>query len=169
MEKSTKIISIVVVVIAIGAVITFASLKSKRIKQEKEALLKAIEEQKNLTEQELKELKDRLENASEAEKEVLKEELLTDIGNVIVGKYAYPKGASVNVRKSAYVNNGVVNNLIYENYKKKVGIILSVVKSDEYGDKKKWYKVKLTEPFNGWTFSTAEGYVREDQITVKNM
>ena len=169
MKKSTKIISIVVVVIAIGAVITFTSLKSKRIKEEKEALLKAIEEQKNLTEQQLKDLKDRLENASEAEQLALKEELLTDIGNVKVGKFAYPKGVSVNVRTSAKVNNGLVNNLIYENYKKKVGVILSVVKSDEYGDKNKWYKVKLTEPFDGWTFDATEGYVREDQITVKNM
>ena len=169
MKKSTKIISIVVVVIAIGAVITFTSLKSKRRKEEKEALLKAIEEQKNLTEQQLKDLKDRLENASETEQLALKEELLTDIGNVKVGKFAYPKGASVNVRTSAKVNNGLVNNLIYENYKKKVGIILSVVKSDEYGDKNKWYKVKLTEPFDGWTFDATEGYVREDQITVKNM
>lgn len=177
MEKSTKIIIGVVAGLAVGTGIVLAVKRSKRIKKEKEDLLRAVEEQKNLSAQQLKELEEKLNNASEEEKEQLTEELMTDIGNVIVGKYAYPKGYSedwakggtVNVRRTPYVNDGYINNLIYENYSNKVGLITAVVNSTEYGDKKKWYKVKLDTPFNGWTFNANDGYVREDAITVKNL
>ena len=169
MEKSTKIVIGIIVTLAVGTGVLLAVKKSKRIKKEKEDLLRAVQEQKDLSAEQLKELEEKLKNASEEEKEVLTEELMTDIGNVIVGKYAHPKGSSVNVRTSPYVNNGWTNTLIYEDYTKPVGFITSVVNSTEYGDKNKWYKVKLKEPFRGWTINASYGYVREDNISVKNM
>lgn len=170
MEKKTKIIIGVVSTLLIGTGIVLAIRKSNKLKKEKEDLLRAVEEQKNLSAEELKKLEEKLKGASEEEKEVLTEQLMTDIGNVIVGKFAYPKNESgVNVRTSARVNNGWSNNFIYEDYKKKVGLITAVVNSTEYGDRNKWYKVKLTEPFDGWTFDASHGYVREDAVTIKNM
>mgnify|MGYP003666870138 CR=1 FL=1 len=56
-------------------------------------------------------------------------------------------------------------NFLYEKYTKKVGLILSVHDSTEYGDKNKWYKVQLTEPKRG----IDKGYVRGDSIIVKNI
>lgn len=169
MEKKTKIIIGVVSTLLIGTGIVLAIRKSNKLKKEKEDLLRAVEEQKNISAEELKKLEEKLKGASEEEKEVLTEQLMTDIGNVKVGKFAYPLDSGTNVRKSAYVNDGWSNNLIYEDYKKKIGLITTVVNSTEYGDKKKWYKVKLTEPFDGWTFNADYGYVREDAVIVKNM
>jgi hypothetical protein len=173
MQKNTKIIIGIAssLVLLTGAFLILKTRKERaaQLLKEKEDLLRTVQEQKNLSAKQLKELEQKLKASSEDEKEALSEELLADIGNVIVGKYAHPKGSSVNVRTSAYVNNGWTNNLIYENYSKPVGLITAVVDSTQYGDKKKWYKVKLKEPFDGWTFNANYGYVREDEITVKNM
>lgn len=169
MNKTTKIILGSLLTIGIGVGVTLTISKIKKDKKEMKALLQTIEDQKDLSRQEKDELKKKLANSSAQEKEKLKEDLLTDIGNVKVGKFAYPKGATVNVRTTPMVNNGFVNNLIYKDYGKKVGLILQVVDSTEYGDKHKWYKVRLNEPFNGWTMQATEGYVREDNITLKNI
>jgi len=169
MNKKTKIVLGISSAVILLSVVFFALNKRKKNKEEREKLLKSIEEQKDLSAQELKELKAKLETSSEKEKVDLTEKLLTDIGNVKVGKFAYPKGASFNVRSSAMVNNGTINNILYENSKVKAGIIVKVLNSTEYGDKNKWYKVKLEKPFNGWTISTQYGYVRENVTTVKNM
>lgn len=162
MRTSTKIISATVTILAIGGIVVFALNRRKKNQEEKEALLKEIEDQKKLT-------KEQLAQQQQAVTETVTQQVLTDIGDNKVGKIAYPKGSYVNVRSSPKVNNGLINNFIYEKYKKKVGLILEVVNSTEYGDRKKWYKVRLTEPFDGWTFDYTEGYVREDQVTVKNI
>jgi len=162
MRTSTKIISVTVTILAIGGIVVFALNRRKKNQEEKEALLKEIEDQKKLT-------KEQLAQQQQAVTETVTQQVLTDIGDNKVGKIAYPKGSYVNVRSSPKVNNGLINNFIYEKYKKKVGLILEVVNSTEYGDRKKWYKVRLTEPFDGWTFDYTEGYVREDQVTVKNI
>ena len=162
MKKSTKIISVVVSLLAVGGLVGLGlHLKNKNDK-EKQDLLDALDKQKESAQQQLSQ------QAQDITSSVT-EQVLTDIGSNKVGKFAYPKGAKVNVRTTPNVNNWIINNLIYEDYNKKVGLILKVVNSTEYGDKNKWYKVRLTEPFKGWTFYATEGYVREDQITVKNI
>jgi hypothetical protein len=168
MEKSTKtilIISIVTILIG-GTVLGIFAGKKKRdkAKKEKEDLLKEIEAQKNLSAAEKAKLIKDLEAKKEQEVQAAITTTNTNIGNVRVGKFAYPKGSSTNIRYSAYVNNGWVNNIIRENAKGKLGVVLKVVPSTEYGDKKKWYKIQLTQPYGGYTW----GYVREDVITLKN-
>jgi|DEB0MinimDraft_10_1074344.scaffolds.fasta_scaffold02741_8 type II secretory pathway pseudopilin PulG len=98
------------------------------------------------------------------------EEVLKEVGDKKVGMFAYPKGKDVNVRSSAKINDGTINNNIYEDYTKRVGLVTAVVDSEEYGDKYKWFKVKLDEPdMNYITPDHFYGYVREDVITLKNI
>lgn len=95
-----------------------------------------------------------------------------------VGKSAYIKDkGGVNVRTSAKVNNGGINNIqapkaLYRMFKGdssgKIGEVVSSHKSVEYGDKKTWYKIKLIpmpKPYN--TKYQKYGFVREDGITLK--
>ena len=74
-------------------------------------------------------------------------------------------GSYANIRSSAKVNNGTINNLLGKVSGKgtTIGTLMSSGKSIEYGDKKKWYKVKLTNRLKGRTF----GYVREDTAKLK--
>ena len=118
MEKGTKtVIWVVLGLVVTGGVVTTALIARKR-KKEKENLLKILQEQKEMSKQELADLENKLNAASEAEKAQLTEDLLTQIDDNVVGKMAYPAGTWVNVRTSPYVNNGWVNNLIYEKYNK---------------------------------------------------
>jgi hypothetical protein len=169
MKKSTKIIIGITSIVILGVTVFLISKTKKdkdaQLLKEKEALLKLAENQKGLSAKEVEELKAKLDKANEAEQQAIKDDLTIVVGDVKVGKFAYPKGDYVNVRNSAYVNNGWINNFIYEKYTKKVGLILSVHDSTEYGDKNKWYKVQLTEPKRG----TDKGYVRGDSIIVKNI
>jgi len=95
-----------------------------------------------------------------------------------VGKSAYIKDkGGVNVRTSAKVNNGGINNIqapkaLYRMFKGdssgKIGEVVSSHKSLEYGDKKTWYKIKLIpmpKPYS--TKFQKYGFVREDAITLK--
>ncbi|MDB4351873.1 hypothetical protein OAA60_00405 [Porticoccaceae bacterium] len=95
-----------------------------------------------------------------------------------VGKSAYIKDkGGVNVRMSAKVNNGGINNIqapkaLYRMFKGdadgKIGEVVSSHKSLEYGDKKTWYKIKLIpmpKPYS--TKFQKYGFVREDAITLK--
>ena len=91
-----------------------------------------------------------------------------------VGKYA-PKtnsaqnvvvsGSYANIRSSAKVNNGAINNLLgkVSGKGKVIGTLMSSGKSIEYGDKKTWYRVKLSTKLKG----RVSGYVRSDTANLK--
>lgn len=155
-----------------GGVYLWTSIAKKK-KQQREAETKAkiAEAVKNVSSKSEKQAIAAQILAEEKQKEAV-DKVLEEVGDVKVGKYAYPKGADVNVRTSAKVDNGGLDfrtNFIYKNYTKRVGLITAVVDSEEYGDKNKWYKVKLDEPKEGWMFDDDYGYVRADKITVKNL
>ena len=80
-------------------------------------------------------------------------------------RYVYVKGSYANMRSSAKVNNGWVNNLDgkVSGKNKKIGTFVSAHKSLEYGDKKVWYKVKLLKKLKGKSYA----YVREDSGYIK--
>ena len=93
-----------------------------------------------------------------------------------VGKYAKSttsssaknvvvSGSYANIRSSARVNNGVINNLLgkVSGKGKKIGTLISSGKSLEYGDKKTWYKVQLATRLKG----RSVGYVRSDTANLK--
>lgn len=102
---------------------------------------------------------DRLQQQYDAAVKDVKE----DVGNVKLGKFAYPSGSYVNIRTSPKVNNGYWNNIKYKHtgQSKKIGLVLKAVPSSEYGDKKTWYLIELD---NG-----GQGYAREDVLTIKNV
>lgn len=163
----TKNLIIVSSILVIGGGIAFYFINAnKRKKEQDEDFMKQLEALKNASQQELADLKEQLENKSEKEKEAIKEELLTDIGNVKVGKFAYPKEQYVNVRSQARVNDGWINNKISKvGSPNRIGRIDKVVSSTEYGDKNKWFKVILDNPTGAFPF----GYVRENVVTIKNV
>ena len=74
-------------------------------------------------------------------------------------------GSYANVRSQAKVNNGAINNLLgkVSGKGKVIGTLISSGKSIEYGDKKTWYKVKLSTKLKG----RASGYVRSDTANLK--
>jgi hypothetical protein len=165
-----KLVIGIVSVLALGGGLLVWSSVSKKKKEKRESDIQkriddAVKTANSSSEAKLIEANIR----ANAAKEEAVDKILEDVGNVTVGKFAYPKDSVVNVRSSAKVDNGAFDNIIYEDYKKKVGLVTAVVASEEYGDKKKWYKVKLTEPdTNIITPDHYYGYVREDAITLKN-
>jgi type II secretory pathway component PulM len=162
MKTKGIIVGGVVVLALAGAGFLLWKQRSEKKKQQEE-------EEKNKIDQAVSSAVSQAQAKAQADKDRAVQEVLEDVGGVKIGKFAYPKGANVNVRTEPKVNNGVINNLIYSNYTKRVGMIDKVVKSKEYGDKKKWYRVKLDEPKNNWfADDNIYGYVREDSITVKN-
>ena len=167
--KNKYRIPIVAISVALigGAIIYGVSRKRKR----DEEFLKKTQELKDLSAKELKELEDKLKNASKTEKEALKDQLLTDIGNVKQGKFAYAI-TTVNVRDEPYVNNAegtwdFIDNIIGYALKGKIGRVDKVVNSSQYGDKLKWYQVKRDKPED--SEGNAYGYVREDAIKIQNL
>ena len=167
--KNNYIIAIVGIgVVLIGGAIVYG-VSRKRKKDEE--FLKKIQELKNLSAKELKELEDKLKNASETEKEALKDDLLGAIGDVKEGKFVHAI-TTVNVRDEPYVNNAkgtwdFIDNIIGYDLKGKIGRVDKVVNSSQYGDKLKWYKVKLDKPED--SEGNAYGYVREDAIKILNL
>ena len=84
-----------------------------------------------------------------------------------VGDPIYPSSGSVNIRESAEVNNGTINNILKENHTGIIGTVLS----SEIGKKDNltWYKVKLATPIEGYKkfvipYTFTEGYVRSDVV-----
>jgi len=164
MNKTQKIILYTFIgLVVAGAVlgVVGGSKSKKKREAEKAALLKKLEDLNNLSKKEKAELEAQ---SLEAIQEAV-QDINTDIGNVRVGKIAYPKGESTNIRSQAYVNNGWINNIIEEDAEGKLGNVLKVVNSTEYGDKNMWYQIQLANPIIG---GMTKGYVREDVITLKN-
>jgi hypothetical protein len=89
----------------------------------------------------------------------------------VIGMAAYPKGASVNVRSSAEVDNVMPTNIIYDNYAKRIGVV--VAQEVQEGTSHIWYKIQLDEPKEmtgdvfGW-LTDDFGYVRSDVVELKN-
>ena len=89
---------------------------------------------------------------------------LTELDNttgenkIIVGDTIYPSGSYVNVRYSALVNNGILNNIMMEvESPNAVGIVDDIV----YGDNHTWYRVQLNQDLTNNVF----GFVRADVVT----
>ena len=89
---------------------------------------------------------------------------LTELDNttgenkIIVGDTIYPSGSYVNVRYSALVNNGILNNIMMEvESPNAVGIVDDIV----YGDNNTWYRVQLNQDLTNNVF----GFVRADVVT----
>tara|TARA_R110000765_G_scaffold70647_4_gene136991 strand:+ start:1264 stop:1695 length:432 start_codon:yes stop_codon:yes gene_type:complete len=84
-------------------------------------------------------------------------------GNVIstpiaVGDILYPSGEYVNVRFSAMVNNGWINNIMTEiESPNAIGVVEDILVSDGHT----WYKVQLNQDLTEYSF----GYVRSDVVT----
>jgi len=89
-----------------------------------------------------------------------------------IGKSLYPKSEYVNVRESARVNNGAINNFIGKVMKgKEVGKVLG---ANIMGDGYIWYRVavigqNLTDDkdLGKAKKDSTTGYVREDNIVIK--
>jgi len=156
MDKKKVILGSVILTSIIGVALLGSHLVKKRkekIEAEKDEAVKgALEEAEKDKEQAIKEVTDQVKGQ-------------------LTGKYAYPKSGKVNVRTSPEVDNKFPDNILYEDYNKKVGLIVDVVNdnSPRYGEDFKWYKVKLSEPKSGWFSDDEFGYVREDVVTVKNI
>lgn len=83
-----------------------------------------------------------------------------------IGKKVYAKNQTVKVRSGAYVNDGVINNIICElpvNYEPAPIVINSVVGSTD--SRYRWYQLQLSNPSNCMNYS--KGYVREDVVILK--
>lgn len=151
--KKGLYITIASLVVLGGTIFTIAKVRKNRAKR-KEEFDSLIELNNANNQAAIDELKGQYENALTQQQE--------DIKGVRQGKFAYPSGSYVNIRTSAKVNNGYINNIKYKHtgQNKKIGMIKKEVPSVEYGDKKTWYMIELEK---GGT-----GYAREDVITVKN-
>lgn len=85
-----------------------------------------------------------------------------------VGDTLAPRGAYVNIRSSAKVDDGgIFRNLIKQSHAGVIGTVIGSTVSKE--DLRTWYKVKFPEPINVWKFylgnlSFSEGYVRSDVV-----
>ena len=77
---------------------------------------------------------------------------------IAVGDEIYPSGEYVNVRSSAEVNNGWVNNIILEvSTPNRIGI----VDSDVVAEGHTWYNVQLNQDLTEQNY----GWVRADVVT----
>ena len=93
------------------------------------------------------------------ETEEQEEENTTGANPIVVGNIIYPSGDYVNVRNSAMVNNGWINNIMLEiQSPNKIGVVEDIVVAD---GGHVWYKVQLNEDLTESMF----GYVRSDVVT----
>ena len=77
---------------------------------------------------------------------------------IAVGDILYPSGEYVNVRFSAMVNNGWINNIMTEiESPNAIGVVEDILVSDGHT----WYKVQLNQDLTEYSF----GYVRSDVVT----
>ena len=75
-----------------------------------------------------------------------------------VGDVIYPLGNYVNVRYSAVVNNGILNNLMLEvSSPDAIGVVEDILISDGHT----WYQVQMNQDLTENTF----GFVRSDVVT----
>ena len=104
-----------------------------------------------------KNLEDNGKQISETEEQ--EEENTTGANPIVVGNIIYPSGDYVNVRNSAMVNNGWINNIMLEvQSPNKIGVVEDIVVAD---GGHVWYKVQLNEDLTESMF----GYVRSDVVT----
>jgi len=76
-----------------------------------------------------------------------------EVGNII-----YPTGSYVNVRYSAMVNNGWINNIMMEvQSPNSIGVVEDILVADGHT----WYKVQLNQDLTENMF----GFVRSDVVT----
>tara|TARA_E500000318_G_scaffold67006_1_gene61809 strand:- start:1216 stop:1617 length:402 start_codon:yes stop_codon:yes gene_type:complete len=74
------------------------------------------------------------------------------------GDVIYPLGDYVNVRYSAVVNNGIINNLMLEvNSPDAIGVVEDILISDGHT----WYQVQMNQDLTENTY----GFVRSDVVT----
>ena len=103
-----------------------------------------------------KKLEDNGKNILETEEQ--EQENTTGANPIVVGNIIYPSGDYVNVRYSAMVNNGWINNIMMEvQSPNAIGVVEDVVVADGHT----WYKVQLNEDLT----ESAFGYVRADVVT----
>ena len=82
----------------------------------------------------------------------------TGANPIVVGNIIYPSGDYVNVRYSAMVNNGFINNIMMEvQSPNSIGVVEDIIVADGHT----WYKVQLNQDLTENTF----GYVRSDVVT----
>ena len=92
------------------------------------------------------------------ETEEQEEENTTGGNPIAVGDIIYPSGDYVNVRNSAMVNNGWINNIMLKiNTPNAIGVVDDILVADAHV----WYKVQLNEDLT----ESAFGYVRSDVVT----
>tara|TARA_R100001369_G_scaffold92256_2_gene136461 strand:- start:291 stop:692 length:402 start_codon:yes stop_codon:yes gene_type:complete len=92
------------------------------------------------------------------ETEEQEEENTTGGNPIAVGDIIYPSGDYVNVRNSAMVNNGWINNIMLKiNTPNAIGVVDDIMVADAHV----WYKVQLNEDLT----ESAFGYVRSDVVT----
>lgn len=86
------------------------------------------------------------------------EDNISGSNTIEIGDNIYPSGTYVNVRYSANVNNGFINNIIQEvNTPDKIGVVIEILISEGHT----WYKVNLTE----FSLGSENGFVRADVVT----
>ena len=171
MKKKGYIITIgSVLLLTVGAIVTNSVLKRKR---EREEFERKLQEMEDLSQEEINRLREQFEQ----EKESAIEEVVTVIDTKKVGNYAYPKSSSVTIRQTAEIDDGEglfnADNILVENHSKRVGVIVKeLLKESAYGQKYKWYEVKLDTPVTDYLPYPKyfkNGFVRADQVTVKRI
>jgi len=86
------------------------------------------------------------------------EENTTGATAIVVGDEIYPSGEYVNVRYSAEVNNGWINNIMIEvPTPTRIGIVDDIILADGHT----WYKVQLNQELTEENY----GWVRADVVT----
>ena len=170
MKKKGYIITIgSVLLLTVGAIVTNSVLKRKR---EREEFERKLQEMKDLSQEEINRLREQFEQ----EKESAIEEVVTVVDTKKVGNYAYPKSSSVTIRQTAEIDDGGwfdFDNILVEKHSKRVGVIVKeLLKESAYGQKYKWYEVKLDTPvfdYLPYPKNFKNGFVRADQVTVKRI
>jgi hypothetical protein len=144
--KNRRILIIIIIFVIVLALVIFIVARIQKKKKE--------EEQRK---------------AEEEWKRKIAEQSSGQIPKNAVGMVAYPKQVEgfVNVRSSAKINEGLINNNIGQvNFPAPIGKVVSQQVGTEDG--KIWYKIKLTAPLK-YTFSTyTEGFVRSDAVDFRN-
>lgn len=103
-----------------------------------------------------KKLEDNGKNILETEEQ--EQENTTGANPIVVGNIIYPSGDYVNVRYSAMVNNGWINNIMMEvQSPNSIGVVEDIVVADGHT----WYKVQLNQDLT----ENAFGFVRADVVT----
>ena len=95
---------------------------------------------------------------SQSNAEEQENENTTGADPIVVGDEIYPSGEYVNVRTSAEVNNGYINNILVEiPTPNRIGIVDSIVVADGHT----WYNVQMNQEFTNENY----GWVRADVVT----